>query len=622
MADPDRPTRRTTALAATTALLLVLATVAASAPATAQSGPPPAETGPVVALVAGPDGTATIEHTPNGRPGTLAQGPEVTYQALTEMSNDIMRPIQWSLDRVGAESVWTHADGRRQDNGSPILIAVVDSGVDRDHPDLAGQIRTGGNFVGFVPVAGEPVAPVDSDVSDGLGHGTHVTGIIAAVADNNIGIAGMSPGVSILPVRVLDDSGQGTNTQLAAGILWAVSQGADIINLSLGTTSEDPVVQAAVQHAVDHDVAVLAAVGNCGSSGSGVCGGTLNAPVFPAAWPETVAIAATSSPTRSDPWLDERATFSTQATWVDLAAPGVDIHGTTPGGAYSAESGTSMAAAVATGTAALVWARYPADSATGLRDRLYRSALDLGPTGSDQSFGHGLVQPLDAVTAAGEVIPLAGLDPAERAAILLDQACPAGLATPGFDDVDPDAPHGDAIGCVAAWSIALGVGDGLYAPNRAVTRAQMATFLDRLITTTDGRVPSRRGAVPDAFGDDDGADHEGAINRLAAAGIVAGRDDGTYGPADPVTRAQMATFLDRTATYRATTPLPTAEHTYTDTDGSTHEPAIARVTAAGIALGVGDGLYAPNRAVTRAQMATFLGRTTGRLVAEGHTTHP
>ena len=619
MPTPARPRSRRMVVALTTAVALAAATLAAPGPAAGADTTDTTDNA-VVAMVAHPDGSMSLSSSA-GSAGTVASGPEVIYHALDVPADDPLRPLQWALDRLEAETVWTHADGRRRDGGRPVVVAVVDSGVDRSHPDLVGQILTGGNFVGFVPVEGEPVAPIDSDVSDGVGHGTHVAGTIAATADNSIGIAGLAPGVSILPVRVLDDTGQGTNTQLAAGILWAVSQGADIINLSLGTTSEDTVVRSAVQHAVANDVLVLAAAGNCGSPSGGLCGGVVDARVYPAAWPETVAVAATDSPTGTDPWLDERAPFSTRATWVDLAAPGVSIHGTTPGTGYSAESGTSMAASITTASAALVWSRYPADSSTGVRDRLYRSALDLGPAGHDPSFGHGLVQPLDAVASA-PVTAMVGLDNDELAAALLDAACPPGLALPGFDDVDPDAPHGDSIGCVALWNIALGTGGGRYEPNRAVTRGQMATFLDRYITHSDGRVPAHRGQVIDAFGDDDGSAHEGAINRLAAAGIVAGRADGSFGPAAPVTRGQMATFIDRAVAYRATTALPAAEHPFTDIVGSTHEPAIARITTAGIATGRADGSFGPAAPVTRGQMATFIGRATGHLVAEGHTTHP
>ena len=162
--------------------------------------------------------------------------------------------------------------------------------------------------------------------------------------------------------------------------------------------------------------------------------------------------------------------------------------------------------------------------------------------------------------------------------------------------VDDDGlVHEDAINRVAAAGITVGCGDGVFCPSQPVTRAQMATFLTRAL-----KLPE---AGRDYFVDDDGLVHEDAINRVAAAGITVGCGDGVFCPSQPVTRAQMATFLTRAL------KLPEAGRDYfVDDDGLVHEDAINRVAAAGITVGCGDGVFCPSQPVTRAQMATFLTR--------------
>jgi outer membrane protein assembly factor BamB len=199
---------------------------------------------------------------------------------------------------------------------------------------------------------------------------------------------------------------------------------------------------------------------------------------------------------------------------------------------------------------------------------------------------------------------------------LLDAACPPGATgRAGFTDVAAGDVHRPGIDCVASWGVTSGRTATTYGPAAAVTRAQMATFLANLLEAS-GR------ALPDPgstrFVDTAGSPHTRSIERLAAAGITTGRTEERYDPNAPVTRAQMATFLVRAHAQRTDRQLLAADAGFADVGASVHTDAIGRAARAGIAAGTGGGAYAPERPVTRAQMATFLARTLALLVEEGH----
>lgn len=193
-------------------------------------------------------------------------------------------------------------------------------------------------------------------------------------------------------------------------------------------------------------------------------------------------------------------------------------------------------------------------------------------------------------------------------------ACPAGaVPVSGLRDVGQASPHAATVDCLLWWGLTRGTGAGTYDPAGGVTRAQMASFLVRLLDRAGDVLPQ---SAPDRFPDDDGSPHETSIDRLAAAGITTGRPDGTYDPASVVTRAQMATFLARTAAQLSGQVLPAGGDEFRDDDGSPHEASINAVARAGIASGVVDGRYEPAAEVRRDQMASFLIRTADLVVAE------
>lgn len=294
---------------------------------------------------------------------------------------------QWGLRNTGQNGGVPGADIHASQawaltTGNPsVIVAVVDSGVDADHPDLAGKLLPGRNFV-----AG---APDPNNTDDDAGHGTHVAGIAAATSNNAGGVAGVSWGARILPVKSLykDATGRviGYDTWIANGIVFAADNGARVVNLSVGGTSASATITSALEYAYGKGVFVVAAAGNCGDSNYTANGCTsLNQPFYPAASAHTLAVAATDK-------QDARASFSTQASYVDVAAPGVSIVSTYFGGGYASMSGTSMAAPYVSGLSALILASYPGYGPDQLARAIVNSADDLGAIGSDAAYGCGRI---------------------------------------------------------------------------------------------------------------------------------------------------------------------------------------------------------------------------------------
>lgn len=299
---------------------------------------------------------------------------------------------QWGLRATQVDEAWDLV------RGSPtVIVAVVDTGIDANHPDLAGTTLPGATFVSSPDPSCLPGSQVDDN-----GHGTHVAGVIAANANNGTGIAGAAFGVRVLPVKALDCTGSGLLSDVAQGITWATDHGARIINISLGTDAELFVLHDAIRYAVAHNVLVVAAAGNCGLESVRCLG--LNSPQYPGAYPESLAVAAT------DP-SDQHPSFSNIDAYVDLSAPGVTIWSTTPTypttlslagqgtQSYAEFRGTSQAAPLVAAIAALVLSGEPGLTAAQLTDRLKITADDLGALGTDPVFGAGRVNALRAVTA-------------------------------------------------------------------------------------------------------------------------------------------------------------------------------------------------------------------------------
>lgn len=233
---------------------------------------------------------------------------------------------------------------------------------------------------------------------------------------------------------------------------------------------------------------------------------------------------------------------------------------------------------------------------------------------------HGRERGIGAVVLAWTLVVglLAGADgevAAARAPEPIADACPAEVDERAFSDVDPAGVHAQAVDCAAWWGITKGVGNDRYVPGGQVRRGQMASFVARLVRESGGPLPA---SPDDAFSDDDGSVHHYATNRLAAVGVVQGREDGTYRPRSPVSRGQMATFLVEAVQQRTGQPLTATRDHFSDDDGSVHEEAVNKAADAGLAVGVAPARFAPNAGVTRAQTASFLVRGLELLAEGGH----
>lgn len=269
-------------------------------------------------------------------------------------------PSQWGPAAIAAPEAWDLEHG-----STAVKIAVVDSGIDAAHPDLAGvPIELGTDFV-----------EGDEDPQDENGHGTHVAGIAAAARGNGVGVAGMAS-ATLVVLRVLDENAQGDCLDIALAVIEATARGAHVINLSLSCSADYAPLRLAVQAAHASGVLVVAAGGNVG--GSGAC------PAYPGRYDEVLSVAALDSPTTA-------AGYSCQGPTLDLAAPGSSIVSTWRGGSYAWESGTSMAAPHVAGVAALVKSRFVDLAGAALAARLVGSASDLGAPGPDEAFGAGRV---------------------------------------------------------------------------------------------------------------------------------------------------------------------------------------------------------------------------------------
>lgn len=303
--------------------------------------------------------------------------------------------LEWGVDRIDSEIAWAASSSSPSSRGTGIRIAVIDTGIDKDHADLTANLKGG---INFVSKGGSPWNPKPTDPSawdDDNGHGTHVAGIISA-RDNSIGVVGVAPEADLYAVKVLDRNGSGYLSDVVEGIDWAVTNDMQVINMSLGTASDMQTMHDAVDAAYAAGVVVVAAAGNSGDGD-----GSTNNVTYPAKYESVIAVAATASDDAVPYW-------SSDGGEVELAAPGVDIRSTWNDGGYNTISGTSMASPHVAGVAALVLATpilaaYDANGDGGWDPTEVRAVLaaasdDLGVLGRDVFYGYGLVDAEESVT--------------------------------------------------------------------------------------------------------------------------------------------------------------------------------------------------------------------------------
>ncbi|MGW1626816.1 type VII secretion-associated serine protease mycosin [Streptomyces sp. NPDC002172] len=348
--------------------------------------------------------------------GSLALLPSTTAYA------DSIRAQQWGLSALHLDEAWQTTKGRG------ITVAVLDTGVEADHPDLVGNVLAAKDMIGF------GAGPGDRDWAR---HGTAMAGIIAGHGHgvgNGDGVMGVAPEARILPVRVILEDGDSARAKarstrgnaLAEGIRWAADHGADVINLSLGDDSDsahpEPSEDEAIQYALKKDVVVVASAGNGGDKGDHIS--------YPAAYPGVIAATAVDK-------FGTRAGFSTRRWYATISAPGVDIVIADPDHKYYEGWGTSAASAFVSGAVALVKAAHPGLTPAQIKKLLEDTARDAPAGGRDDSRGFGMIDPAAAIKAAARLKTQnltsasyskkyfgSGPDPAPKATSATDWAAP------------------------------------------------------------------------------------------------------------------------------------------------------------------------------------------------------
>jgi thermitase len=291
--------------------------------------------------------------------------PDVELHVSLANPNDSLFSQEYAHQRINSVTGWGFYPGSYTSSGGP-KIAVIDTGIDTNHPDLVGHIDTANAkcfgllcfFTGY---------------EDDNGHGTHTAGTAGAAANNGAGIAGVAFNTKIMPIKVCNAAGSCQTSDIVSGINWARTHGAKVISMSLGGGGT-ATLQTAVTNAYNAGLVVVAAAGNDGNS-------TVN---YPAGYAEVISVAATDS-------NDARASFSNMNSDVELAAPGVNVLATYNNGGYTTMSGTSMATPHVAGLAALLFGQNPTWSNVTVRNRMNSCSDDLGAGGRDNSFGNGRI---------------------------------------------------------------------------------------------------------------------------------------------------------------------------------------------------------------------------------------
>jgi thermitase len=379
------------------ALLAVLAALALAAPASAAGGQVIVKFAPGAAAKSAMPSGATLTGTvhglgasvvkttgdPDALAASLSARPDVEYaevdkpMQLLATPNDPRFPELYGLNNTGqtggtadadidAPEGWDLAGMGAFPSTGGVKVGIVDTGITQNHEDLVGKTADCGQSTGGLVTSGACL--------DDNGHGTHVAGTIAGIANNGLGVAGVAFNSPLSICKALSGPlGQGTTSDVASCITWVTDRGAKVISMSLGGGAATT-LQSAVRYAASHDVVVVAAAGNDGNS-------TLE---YPAAYAEAVSVAATDA-------RDAHASFSNTNADVEVAAPGVNVLSSYNDGGYRALSGTSMATPHAAGVAAVIRTRNPAFTAAQARSKLDASVDDEGAAGRDAQFGFGRV---------------------------------------------------------------------------------------------------------------------------------------------------------------------------------------------------------------------------------------
>ncbi|WP_406944960.1 S8 family peptidase [Halobacillus sp. SY10] len=429
-------------------------------------------------------------------------------------------------------------------DGEGVKVAIIDTGIAQDHPDLD-------------VVKGISVIDGSDSWADDNGHGTHVAGVIAA-KNNDVGVVGVAPDAELYIVKALDQQGDGWESEIIAGIEWAIAQEVDIINLSLTSCQPSTGMKNTLKQAEESGISVVAA------SGNGVlCSGEyLDDVMYPARYESVISVGAIDD-------KNMRALFSYGGASLDFVAPGTGIYSsyiTTekhPDG-YRSMNGTSMAAPFVSGVMALTKQAYPHTDINDLEDLLIENAVDLGEEGKDFDYGHGLVQ---------------------------------SLSQP-FNDIAEKSWYYSYVQELYNDGIIKGIKDGVFAPLGEITREEVVTMIGRSIGL-DGE--KRATPFPDVNAASFGS---GYIASAVERGIIKGLPDGTFGPKKKISRGEVAVIIDRVYDLESTTQVSFPDVS----SGVYYYDAVTAVSTAGVVTGFPDGTFGPQKNITRSELAAILAR--------------
>jgi subtilisin family serine protease len=325
----------------------------------------------VVDLPAGASETAVVASLSRRKELKFAELDRVVHATAT--ANDPYLGSEWHLSKIGAASAWDRSQG------AGVTIAILDSGVNTAHPDLANRLVPGYNIYSG-----------NTDVTDVCGHGTAVAGVAAASMNNAQGVAGVAGAARLMPVRIAYSDSTGCHayySTIASGLTYAADNGARVANISYGGVAGSSTIMSAARYMKSKGGLVFVSAGNNNIDENITTDGSM------------IAVSATDE-------NDAKASFSSWGSFVTLSAPGTNIWTTNNAGGYSAWNGTSFASPLSAGVAALVMAARPDLSADQVQSLLYSTATDLGTPGLDPVFGYGRVNAAAAVTASAGVVAL------------------------------------------------------------------------------------------------------------------------------------------------------------------------------------------------------------------------
>lgn len=427
--------------------------------------------------------------------------------------------------------------------GEGVRIAIIDSGISKNHPDLNVQ-------------GGVNVKEGETGWQDDNGHGTHVAGVINA-QDNNIGVVGIAPEADIFAVKALDSEGTGWESEIIKGIEWAISKEIDVINLSLTSCNSSIMMKEALKEAEAQGIIVVAASGNRKK-----CNGEyLNDIMYPGRYASVIGVGAITPD-------NTKASFSYGGRSLDIAGPGASVKSTyynaeTGTNGYTLLSGTSMAAPYVSGIVALNKQAFPNFNTDQIIDTLHSNAIDLGVTGRDDDFGSGLVQ-----------------SPSE----------------PFLDIDNPGRWSYKYIKDLFEKDLVTGFNDATFRPRIKITRGETVTFFSRALSLN---ATNRETKFPDVS---KGFYASGHIASAVEAGIVVGLPDGRFGPREKVKRGDVALMIQRTFNIPETDNTY-----FSDVDDDRYYgDAVNAIAEEGIVAGYVDGTFRPENHITRAELVKML----------------